>query len=88
MPYYAVSYRTIFGHKYEPGDEIPPSVTNRLKSRVLTRLLSGGRIRFEDEYVHPTKQVPFTYKGAGWWEAPNGMKIRGKKDKPPVMAGV
>jgi hypothetical protein len=94
MAYIVGAAQRIRGVDYAKGDSVPLEVINSMKIGVVNNLVSRGRLRFVDELETPSvpaeppiKPVEWTYKGSGWWEAPNGIKTRGPADRPPVLTG-
>jgi hypothetical protein len=92
MTYIAGSPQRICGVDYKPGDAVPQGVIGKLKTNVVSNMLTRGRLKFIDESapVPPPEQEPkeeWTYKGGGWWVASNGMKTRGPADRPPALTG-
>lgn len=80
--YASARKQVIYGKQYNAGERISADVLNRLGARKLNALLNADRIRYSDAEMGVPRPV---YKGGGWWEFPNGMKVRGKKDEPPVL---
>ncbi len=84
MPYYARRSLRLCGQDYGPGAEIALAHVRALKQNVLAHLIGIERIEFRD--IEPAPAPPI-YKGRGWWQYANGMKVRGTKDKPPQLVG-
>lgn len=83
MPYLSARNQPIYGTQYAVGERIPADVIDRLGVTKLNAMLACRRIRYsDDEEVRVPQPV---YRDGGWWEFPNGMKVRGKKDEPPTL---
>lgn len=94
MAYLSGKAQRIRGVDYAKGEPVPLEVINSMKIGVVNNLVSRGRLRFVEELEvpsvpaeQPVEPVQWTYKGSGWWEAPNGIKTRGPADRPPVLTG-